>query len=195
MSCLDENKRDAPCDLCHDIVQFYPLSVLLGERYPPDCYCLHDEKFWKIISNRHGGKEALRANSAKFLLCSLRRLTVLRAAIFKECPLPQHVQELLDAEVDLSVQTLTDAQSFEEKLDGLIALGCDPKLITEEEFHAYFPNMIGNHAPQPYPFGGYPAYYWLRSTVEKLAARGFPVDSIPVIDNKFMSPWFPSWAA
>lgn len=185
-------KRDTPCVLCRDIVQFYPLDVLLDERYPSSCYCLHEEMFWKIISNRPGGKKALRANSAKFLLCWLCGETVMHGAMFKECPLPQHIQKHLDAEIKLSIQTVMNIKRFEEQLDGLIALGFDPKMITEEEFHDSFPNPIGKYVPKPLPIGVYHyAHYWLRSTVEILAARGFPVDSITVIDDKFMSPWFP----
>ena len=79
----------------------------------------------------------------------------------------------------IKVRYLADS-SFEE-LDFLVEKGLDPKLIQRE--------LIFKRSHHTNAFSSHEFIVWSRTTVEKLVARGFPINckSFPVISETFFS--------
>jgi len=97
----------------------------------------------------------------------------------------KHLPQKWRFDSKFGIQVWFLSESAFERLDDLMKRGLDSGQIRLEYFFAFemFGHLFGvNHN---YSFFN----VWSKSTVEGLAARGFPVDcdSIPVIEDRFIS--------
>ena len=180
-------ERSVSCQWCRDILLHFPLRDLfpfLVVFHDGDAdFCLTKREAWSVVSQRSDISKGLKENSEEqlsnyvFARSSFSRPIEgkQRAAAVEQLPEKWRVKARTCRFI--KVRYLTES-SFEE-LDFLIEKGLDPKLIQRE--------LILKRFCRTSAFTDLIA--WSRTTVEKLAARGFPIDceSFPVISETFFS--------
>ena len=179
-SCREESSN---CQWCKDILSHFPLTWLLRFWLSIEhVFCQTEQEVWDIVQRRPGIDKVLSEVSEE-VLCeevsgyfSFRMVgKQFRAAAVEHLPEKWRRSERECG--NLFVWSLS--QSDLQELDELIEKGFDPKYITckfaLEEWRYFF----GAHGSE--------FFAWTRTTVESLAARGFPVDCncVPVIDDKY----------
>ena len=161
-----------PCQRCQDCVQYLPLedSVYATMYKWPINLCLNADAIWRLLSERPGIEMGIKCFSER-VLCSVvsKELTV------------EHLPQKRRIQLPLRLRFLPE--SAFERLDDLVKRGLDPGQIRRRYFFERLGHQIGVNN---FNFG---THVWSKSSVEGLAARGFPVDcdSIPVIEDHFFN--------
>ena len=179
---LDTN----PCQRCRDCIQYLPLEDSINAfvfKYPR-CGCLDADAIWRLLLEQPGIEMSIKCASER-VLCRVVRQELRIGRIIEESE--RAVERLsqkwcFDSQWPLRLRFLPE--SAFERLDDLMKRGLDPGQISlryffEQMCHLIGPRVITNNTK----FG-----VWSKSTVEGLAARGFPVDcdSVPVIEDRFL---------
>ena len=197
--------RSATCQWCRDILLHFPIHDLLeflayydaaddDEEEVKDL-CLTKEEAWSIALKRLDAAQAIEEMSEPLLfgLMSMRfDWSVVKAgskaAAINQLPNKLHAAERSCEETKVW-QIYFD--NF-EKIDFLIERGFNPKLITRKYALERWARYIGadtnnDWATDGKAFHANNFHAWKRSTVEGLAARGFPIDCdcVPVIDDEY----------
>ena len=176
-----------PCHFCRDVCKSFPLGTLLRKDVVEDMQhgsgvgnysCLQKTEYFKLLSQRLDGREKLAEISEEFL-CSWLNFH-LNCFDLKDViddspkPFTKRLLEIYQVK-HLKVHSL---KLFFDFLDEYIEAGIDPKRISGKTFFDRLSSHIGK--------SGDLLHVWKRSTVEKLAARGFPVyyDHIAVINDE-----------
>ena len=188
--------RSPNCQWCRDILLHFPIHDLLeflayyNDEEVQDI-CQSKENAWKIVLKRPDAAQGIKDVSEK-LLCGNATLqwtgvkAPCRAAAARQLPTKWRTAE----------QRCKDAKVWFcgkigfANLDNLIEKGFDTKLISRKYVLEQKAQYIGadsfNHW-EGNDFFCNDFHAWKRSTVEGLAARGFPIDCdcIPIIDDEY----------
>jgi len=179
-------EKSSNCEWCRDILSHYPLNDLL--RYLVDneaFFCQTAQEAWGIVRRRPDADKGFSEVSEEVLCEEVDRSLwprsvrkEFRAAAVVDLPEKWRL-------VERKCETLRVCSIYERdfrRIDDLIEKGFNPKYVTRKFAWEKWKDSIG----ATYYFSTF--YTWTRTTVEKLAARGFPVDCdcIPVIDDKYI---------
>ena len=189
-------EKSVSCQWCRDILLHFPLRqlfpFLISTFYDVDendeRICLTQEEAWSVVSRRSDISKGLKENSDKILTDYVFSESDLRtiankhkAAAVEELPEKWRGEERTCTFFRLRYMH----ESAFEALGFLIEKGFDPKLIQREPFLKRFRRTFGI---QNYGNNFIEFHVWSRTTVEKLAARGFPTsidcESFPVLSHK-----------
>jgi len=184
------------CQWCKDILSCFPINDLLPFLVNHShVFCQNEQEQWGVVRRRPGVGKGFSEVSAGVLCDFVGNMlfpkTVamqFRAAAVEHLPEKWRLAALLE---ELHVCSIS--QSDFQKLDELIEKGFDPKHVTREEALGYWMYLLGADISDYYDTEGWDDetlgmfFTWTRTTVESLAARGFPVDCncVPVIDDKY----------
>ena len=191
LPCGHRNRNSAPgpnpCSLCKDICETFPIATLLRADVMEanathsisvgGFSCMKPIQFLKLISQRPGARRKLLEASETFL-CDWLRITFNRLVVTDPSPA---FRRKLEEQGKMRLEVVCIHSSFYKVLDDFIAIGFDPKRVSRGYFWAEFSDVIGIGN------GTHDCYYiWKRSTAERLAELGFPVqcDEIPVINDE-----------
>jgi hypothetical protein len=180
-----EDSRDSdtnPCQRCRNCIQYLPLEdIIYASVYKQTAlFCLNADIIWRFLLERPGIEMGIKCISEKFL-CQVVQLeldTYQSGKIVEESESAfKHLWKKWRLDTQMSIQVWFLPESAYEKLDGLMKRGLEPAQIRFEYFFQQMGSFIG---------GQIQFHVWSKSTVEELAARGFPVDcdSIPVIEDR-----------
>jgi len=184
-SCREETSN---CQWCGDILSHFPLIDLLlflvynrGNKF-----CQSEQEVWDMVRRRPDIDEGFSEVSEDVLFgqvnLGLRHRRVrdqFRAAAVENLPNEKWRLKALQCK---KFYVYSFSHSGLQKLDELIGKGFDPKYVT---------GGVSLEKKWNYLCGAYAKFLfnaWTRTTVENLAARGFPVDCdcVPVIDDKYI---------
>ena len=181
------------CQRCENIISLGPFyhvaDCLLVTSAQCNAVCLDNEKIYTLMQKRTDTEEGLKRESARCLCNFFSNWLSFglfdeksRKNAIKRVPQKWGLKDRISVQGNSQRTLITIwylSKSKFDELDDLIELGLDPTLLTREYFWKRFGRKIGLH-------GAGPSFYlWTKSTVDGLAARGFPVDSesMPCIDE------------
>jgi len=178
-------EKSSNCEWCRDILSHYPLNDLL--RYLVDneaFFCQTAQEAWGIVRRRPDADKGFSEVSEE-VLCEEVDRSLWPRSVRKEfraaavVDLPEKWR-LVERKCEY-LRVCSISQRKFRRIDDLIEKGFNPKYVTRKFAWEKWKVSIG--ASYFFNF-----FTWTRTTVEKLAARGFPVDcnSIPVIDDKYI---------
>jgi len=172
-------QKSSNCRFCRDILSHFPfrglLDVLVSQR---DMFCQTEQDHWDIVRRRPDAdkgfsevsEEALCTKVSRILHDSYRTIDTQFIELLPE-------KWRLEARTCELLWVYSVDQSDLQKLDELIEKGFDLKCVTRKFALKEWKHYIGAQRDSRF-------CTWTRTTVESLAARGFPVDCncVPAID-------------
>jgi len=182
-------QKYSDCEWCRDILSHYPLNDLLrflvdNERRT-ELFCQTEQEQWDVVRRRPDADKAFSEVSEE-VLCNEVRSYKWPAFVRNEFGaaavenLPEKWRLAARQCEHFSVYFIS-RRNF-RRIDDLIEKGFNPKYVTRKVALETW-----RFGASKYTFGSR-FYTCTRTTVENLAARGFPVDCecIPVIDDKYI---------
>ena len=178
---LEEHERS--CTYCREICAHFPMESLLNNWHYLSGICVRHDEFLDIIHSRPEHEKAISDASGKWLISKMSSLLEVDVL---EGP-KDLIQELVrDHSLDDDTTVLRVVFLWDEDFDALDlyidSTGFDPTQVRfQEALREWRRWRIGSRiGRQNEPC------FWAKSTIENLAARGFPFDctSIPTVDDQ-----------
>ena len=169
------------CQRCRNCIQYLPLedSIYATVYKYPKWFCLKADVIWRLLLERPGIEMGIKHVSEK-VLCDVV-LRDVRIGTLAKGSESASLSQKWRFDSQLPIHTWYLPKSAFDRLDALMKRGLDPGQIRRGCFFEKLGRLIGvNHNYSSFSI-------WSESTVEGLAARGFPIDcnSIPVIEDRF----------